>query len=239
MTLPPADKTDKTDKTPEGEKVIWLHHEPAIMRLQMIAWLAYPRADRAAKAFDRLTWWHAAERGQTVPEKPSRLNERLASIDDRLRERALAGFLYAAKVRRYRRSEPPWSDLVLEPKMARLAAAMDAAMDAAQPPGTREVLRRINEMRRRKAGENTWVRKLLDESRPVAHLAASWIEHSGIRFTTATLREIAFPAQPDARAQAILRNAEGMRTRIAADPSNNTVAADMLRFIQCPSPLGV
>ncbi len=234
MTSGQKTKPPKPDKTPAAAATIWLDHDPAIARLEVIAWLAFPCADRAAKAFARLTWWPAEERGQTVPEKPSRLKERLAVIDRRFRERLLAGSLYAAKARRWTRAQPPWNDVRLPPDLARIIEAADAAMDNAQPPGTLETLRRVADVKA--AGDRTWFRKLTAESRPVAHLAAAWVEHASVR-PVADLRDIAFGARPAGELAAILRNAEGLRSRIAADPSNNTTADAMLCFAQRPAVL--
>lgn len=234
MTSRRKTKPPKPDKTPAAADTIWLNHDPAIARLEIIAWLAYPRADPMKKAFNRLMWWPAMERGHTVPEKPARLKERHAAIGRRLRERLLAGSLYAAKARRYLRSQPPWDDLPLPTDLARIVEAADAAMHNAQPPGTLDLLRRIADVRA--AGDRTWFRKLTAESSPVVHLAAAWVEHASVRFD-ADLRAMAFDARPAGEMAAILRNAELLRSRIAADPSNNMAADAMLRFAQNPAVL--
>jgi hypothetical protein len=233
MTSGPPTKPPKPDKTPAAAGTVWLHHDPAIARLQIIGWLAYPRADRAEEAAQRLAWWPRAERGETVGEKPSRLKRQLASIDNLLRERLVAGFLYAAKVDRFLRSQPPWRDLELHPDLARLGAVINAAKDAANPPGTLEMMRRVDDAKT--AGEGTWLRRLTAKSRPVLHLAAAWVEHSSVR-AGATLRQMAFQPVTDGEIAEIIRNAELMRSHIADDPSNMTRAADMLRFVQCPTP---
>jgi hypothetical protein len=234
MTSGRKTKPPKPDETPAGENTIWLHHDPAIAQLEVVSWLAYPRVDRAAKAYNRLVWWYASDRGQAVPEKPSRLEERLAAIDKRLRERLLAGSLYAAKARRYHQTQPPWNSVTWPPELAGIVAALDAAMDAAQPPGTLELLRRANGAKA--AGDRTWFRKLTAESRLVVHLAASWVEHASMR-PSAPLEHLAFHNRSPGDVEAIIRNAETLRSRIGADPSNNIATEAMLCFAQRPAPL--
>jgi hypothetical protein len=99
---------------------------------------------------------------------------------------------------------------------------------------TLELLRRVNGVKA--AGDRTWFRKLTAESRPVIHLAASWVEHASVR-PSATLEHLAFHSRSPGDVEAIIRNAETLRSRIAADPSNKIAADAMLRFAQRPAPL--
>jgi hypothetical protein len=223
-----------TDNPTDTPQTIMLSADAATARLQVIAWLAYPDEARAERAFEWLTWWQQSMQGMTVPMRPNRLNQRLASLDDRLRERLVAGGLFLAKARDHTMTQPPWANAKWHPDALRVLEAIQTV----DPSSTRNradwwVRKRETDDPDFSGEQHNFVRKLVKDSRPVLALAAGWIER-GHWHPKIDLRAFAFEPRPDDEIRAVLKAADRRRVEIAADDRSSVRLEDMLRFAMSP-----
>jgi hypothetical protein len=223
-----------TDIPADPDNTVMLSGNPATARLQVIGWLAYPDAARAARAFEWLTWEQQSIYGRTAPIRPNRLKKRLSSLEERLRERLVAGGLFLAKTRDHTMTQPPWINAEWHPDALRLMQTIQAI----DPASTRN--RADWWMRKREredpdfSGEqHNFVRKLVKESRPVLALAAGWIER-GHWHPKIDLHGFAFEQRPEDEIGAVLKAADRRRMEIAADDRNSVRLDHMLRFAMPP-----